>query len=72
VAVLEQETDNIEILTVEELAERLKVRKSWIVDQSKPSRTADPIPRIRFGKHTRYAWGSKSFKSWLNRRNEGR
>jgi hypothetical protein len=59
---------NIEILTAAELAARLKVRTSWVVDQTKPSRTSDPIPTIRFGRHNRYAWGSKAFMAWLERR----
>jgi hypothetical protein len=40
-----------EVLTTTELAERLKVKESWVVDQSKPSRTTDPIPVFRLGKH---------------------
>jgi hypothetical protein len=47
-----------EVLTTTELAERLKVKESWVVDQSKPSRTADPIPVFRLGKYRRYLWGS--------------
>ena len=57
-----------EILTAAELAARLKVRVSWIVEQTKPSRASDPIPTVRFGKHNRYAWGSKAFMAWLARR----
>ena len=38
-----------EVLTTAELAERLKVKESWVVDQSKRSRTADPIPIFRLG-----------------------
>jgi len=45
-------------LTTAELAERLKVKEGWVVDQSKRSRTADPIPIFRLGKHRRYLWGS--------------
>ena len=59
---------NIEILTSEELALRLKVNKSWVVEQTKPSRTSDPIPTIRLGKHRRYGWNSKALMAWLNRR----
>jgi hypothetical protein len=61
-------TYDIEILTADELAARLKVGKSWVVEQTKPSRTSDPIPTVRFGKHNRYAWGSKKLSSWLDRR----
>ncbi len=42
------------MLTSTELAQRLKVKESWVVDQSKRSRTSDPIPVFRLGKHQRY------------------
>ena len=58
----------IEVLTAAELAARLKVRESWVVEQTKPSRTSDPIPAVRFGKHNRSAWGSRVFMAWLERR----
>ena len=57
-----------EVLTTTELAQRLKVKESWIVDQSKRSRTADPIPVFRLGKHRRYLWGSPELNAWLGRR----
>ena len=65
-----QDLAQVEILTAAELAARLKVRKSWVVEQTKPSRTSDPIPTMRLGKHNRYAWGSKAFTAWLSRRFE--
>jgi hypothetical protein len=57
-----------EVLTTRELAERLKVKESWVVDQSKRSRTVDPIPIFRLGKHRRYLWGSPELNAWLRRR----
>jgi hypothetical protein len=57
-----------EVLTSAELAGRLKVKESWVVDQSKRSRTHDPIPVFRLGKHRRYRWGSPELSSWLDRR----
>lgn len=57
-----------EVLTSTELASRLKVKVSWIVDQSKRSRTSDPIPVFRLGKHRRYRWGSPEMDAWLDRR----
>jgi hypothetical protein len=57
-----------EVLTSAELAERLKVRESWVIDQSKRSRTSDPIPIFRLGKHRRYRWGSPELNNWLDRR----
>ena len=57
-----------EVLTTAELAERLKVKESRVVDRSKPSRTADPIPIFRLGKHRRYLWESPELNAWLRRR----
>ena len=59
---------DFEVLTSAELAERLKVKESWVVDQSKPCRTHDPIPVFRLGKHRRYRWGSPEMDAWLERR----
>jgi predicted DNA-binding transcriptional regulator AlpA len=58
----------LEVLTSAELAQRLKVRESWVIDQSKRSRTSDPIPVLRLGKHRRYRWGSPELDAWLERR----
>jgi hypothetical protein len=58
----------VEILTAQELAERLKVKVSWVVDASQPARNSDPIPVMKIGRHNRYAWGSKSMSAWLSRR----
>jgi hypothetical protein len=57
-----------EILDSSELALRLKVKESWVVEQSKRSRTRDPIPVFRLGKHRRYRWGSPEMNDWLARR----
>jgi hypothetical protein len=58
----------IEILNSSELALRLKVKESWVIEQSKRSRTSDPIPILRLGKHRRYRWGSPEMNDWLARR----
>ena len=60
----------IEIIDAAEMAARLKVKESWIVEESKPSRTSDPIPVFRLGKHRRYRWGSPEMDAWLSRRVE--
>lgn len=57
-----------EILTALELAKRLKVKESWVVDASQASRNADPLPIVKIGRHNRYAWNSKSMVAWLTRR----
>jgi hypothetical protein len=59
---------DFEVLTSAELAQRLKVKESWVVDQSKRCRTNDPIPVFRLGKHRRFRWGSPELNAWLNRR----
>ena len=58
---------DFETLNSSELA-RLKVKESWVVEQSKRSRTSDPIPVFRLGKHKRYRWGSPEMNDWLSRR----
>lgn len=40
---------NLEVITSAELAQRLKVKESWVIDQSKRSRTHDPIPIFVLG-----------------------
>jgi|SRR6516164_1396039 hypothetical protein len=60
----------IEIIDAAEMAARLKVKESWVVEESKPSRTSDPIPVFRLGKHRRYRWGSPEMDAWLSRRLE--
>jgi hypothetical protein len=59
---------SVEILTALELAQRLKVKSSWVVDASQPARTSDPIPVVKIGRHNRYAWNSRSLSAWLIRR----
>jgi predicted DNA-binding transcriptional regulator AlpA len=60
--------EQIEVINSAELAQRLKVKESWVVDQSKRSRSSDPIPVFRLGKHRRYRWGSPEMDAWLDRR----
>lgn len=42
--------ENAELLTVDELADALKVPKSWIYDKTRK----DEIPRIKVGKYLRF------------------
>lgn len=60
----------IEILTAVELAQRLKVKSSWVIDASQPARNSDSLPVIKVGRHNRYGWNSKSLSAWLARRFE--
>jgi predicted DNA-binding transcriptional regulator AlpA len=57
-----------EVLTSAELAQRLKVKESWVIDYSKRCRTHDPIPVFRLGRLRRYRWGSPEMNAWLERR----
>jgi hypothetical protein len=59
---------DFEVLTSLELAQRLKVKESWVVEASKRSRTNDPVPCIRLGKDRRYLWNSPELLAWLDRR----
>jgi hypothetical protein len=56
------------VLTSAELAERLKVKESWVVEASKPYRTNDPLPSISFGKYRRFLWDSPELVAWMDRR----
>ena len=60
--------EQIEVINSAELARRLAVKESWVVEASKRSRTNDPIPCIRLGKHRRYLWDSPELLAWLDRR----
>lgn len=60
--------EQVEVINSAELARRLAVKESWVVEASKRSRTNDPIPCIRLGKHRRYLWNSPELLAWLDRR----
>jgi hypothetical protein len=55
----------IEILTAQELAQRLKVKPSWVMDATQPARNSDPLPIIKIGRHSRYGWNQTSLFAWL-------
>ncbi len=56
-----------EIVDAAELAARLKLPKSWILEGTR-SRAVDPIPCLRFGRYVRFRWGSPELTAWLERR----
>jgi hypothetical protein len=56
-----------EIVDASELARRLSVPKSWILEQTR-SRAEDPIPCLRLGKYVRFEWGCPALAKWLERR----
>jgi hypothetical protein len=49
-----------DILTPEELAARLKVRRTWLVERQ---RRGDPLPYFKVGRYYRYSWIAVS--KWL-------
>jgi predicted DNA-binding transcriptional regulator AlpA len=65
---MEKNRIEFEVLTSAELAQRLKVKESWVIDYSKRCRTHDPIPVFRLGRLRRYRWGSPEMNAWLERR----
>jgi hypothetical protein len=60
-----------EIIDAQELAVKLRVPKSWILEQTR-SRATDPLPCLRFGRYVRFRWGSRELDQWLERRAGGR
>jgi hypothetical protein len=60
--------EQFEVINSAELARRLAIKESWVVETSKRSRTNDPIPCIRLGKHRRYLWNSPELLAWRDRR----
>lgn len=60
-----------DILTVDELARRLKVGKAWIYEKSRARGQfgGEPLPTLRCGKYLRFEW--PAVVEWL-RRNRGR
>ena len=55
-----------ELLTLQELAERLKVRKSWVYSRTRETGPGS-LPRIRCGKYLRFE--EKAVTQWLRDRN---
>jgi hypothetical protein len=57
-----------EVIDSAELAKRWGVSETWIRNQTRPSRTSDPIPHLRLGKKPHFLWGSPGLEAWLERR----
>ena len=53
-----------ELLTPEELAERLKVPTSWVYEKRRP-RCKNPIPAVPLGKIVRFDWDA--IVAWLEK-----
>ena len=54
--------DSSQILTLDELAQRLKVSRRWVYEKSR-RRCLDPLPIIRIGRYLRANWLDVS--EWL-------
>jgi hypothetical protein len=55
-----------DLLTPEQLAERLQVARSWVFEQTRNRakiRNRNPLPCIRLGKYLRFSWVAVS--AWL-------
>jgi predicted DNA-binding transcriptional regulator AlpA len=59
--------DPSQILTLAELAERLKVSERWVYEKSR-RRCQNPLPCIRIGRYLRFDWLEVS--GWLRRQSE--
>ena len=61
--------EQFELLTAEELAERLRVPASWVREQTRSrALDGDPLPHLRLGRYIRFQWGSPELQAWLQRR----
>jgi excisionase family DNA binding protein len=60
--------DPNDILTPEELAERLKVKRIWIFEMTR-QRQRNPIPHYKVGRYLRFNW--KDVGAWLESTKEG-
>ncbi len=61
------QTPQYEFIDSKELGKRWALPESWIREQVR-SRSADPLPHVRFGKYVRFRWGSPELEAWARRR----
>jgi predicted DNA-binding transcriptional regulator AlpA len=57
-----------DILTPEQLAQRLQVKPSWVYEQTRDRagiRSTDPLPHIKMGRYLRFDWCD--VLAWLER-----
>lgn len=58
----------MDILTPEQLAERLQVKPSWVYEQTRERndvRKPDPLPFMKMGRYLRFDWND--VRDWLER-----
>jgi predicted DNA-binding transcriptional regulator AlpA len=57
-----------DILTPDQLAQRLQVKPSWVYEQTRDRagiRSSDPLPHIKMGRYLRFDWCD--VLAWLKR-----
>src|SRR5262245_2178927 len=60
----------VEILTPQQVAERLQLPESWVYEQTRNRasvRGADPLPYMKVGRYLRFKWSD--VLAWLDRQN---
>jgi len=57
---------NHSLLSVEELAGKLNVHKSWVYSRTRQT-GPNTIPRVRLGKYVRFEW--EKVQEWIERQN---
>lgn len=59
-----------DLLTPDELAARLKVKKSWVLDQTRNRAKVrgNVLPHIHLGKYLRFSWPDVA--AWLEKQKE--
>ena len=58
-----------DFLTIDELAEKLRVRKSWLYSRTRET-GPESIPKVKVGKYIRFV--ESEVIGWLKRQNENR
>ena len=48
--------DPADLLTADEVAARLKVRKTWLYEKIRQRKSPYPFPHFRVGKYLRFSW----------------
>lgn len=54
-------------LSAKQLASRMKVPRSWVLDNSNPNKVQHPIPHLPLGSRKRFRWGSPELVAWIER-----
>ena len=55
-----------EMIDGPELAQRWRVRPTWVRKQT--ASAEDPLPHLKLGRYVRFLWDSPELNGWLERR----